>query len=785
MAQNSIIITKWGTGSNASPTTLRTGELAINIEDGRLYYGSASIVKTITASYAITASFALNGGGGGGGGTPGGSVNEFQYNAGGGNFGGASSLTYVSATQIKASGSFTGSFVGNLTGTASYVSGNIFTNSNPALSASYALTASYVNPLNQTVILTGSLLATQSFISTVDYVDWTILTTAQAPTHNEGRVHWSDDAKTLEIDTDVNNFMIEVGHVNVVRVTNQTGAPLAAGKVVYISGSQGNRPKVVTASWDGDTTSATTLGFVAQTINDNNNGYVVTSGLLRNINTNAYPVGTQLYLSSSGDWTSTVPVSPKHEVRLGKVITQNTTTGIIYVDIMNGYELGELHNVLITTPTNGQSLVYSSSLWVNGTPISASHAQTASNGLPPGTSGQILQIDTSNQYQLQTQLKDSAGTTSVDFEGRVLRDTVFTRSVDYEARLLMDTVQGTSVDYQNRILHYPDGTTPALTYGVQDRIDITGSLFVSGAAESGGSGHVLTYNTASGLFTYTASSAIGGGGSATPTGSLLITASANKDTITFTKGDNSTFPITIVPFVIATASFTASVTPTTFTITSASITELSVTGTGITIGNALTDTHKITGSLAITGSTLGGGSGHVLTYNTSSGLIFFTASSAIGSGGGGGGGNSIGELTGDVTAGPASSPAESLAATLKPNLKSGSFGITVDGAGGVISTGQKGYVTMPYSGSILSWTLLGDQAGSCNIDITKSTYSGFPTQTSITGSAPITSTSAQKATSATLTGWTSSFDVGDVFGFNIVSLSGYTRFNLFISTVKF
>jgi len=34
-------------------------------------------------------------------------------------------------------------FVGNLTGTASFVSGNIFTSTNPALSASYALTASY------------------------------------------------------------------------------------------------------------------------------------------------------------------------------------------------------------------------------------------------------------------------------------------------------------------------------------------------------------------------------------------------------------------------------------------------------------------------------------------------------------------------------------------------------------------------------------------------------------------------------------------------------------------
>jgi hypothetical protein len=53
---------------------------------------------------------------------------------------------------------------------------------------------------------------------------------------------------------------------------------------------------------------------------------------------------------------------------------------------------------------------------------------------------------------------------------------------------------------------------------------------------------------------------------------------------------------------IATASFTASVSPTQFTVTSASITEFTVTGTGVTIGNATTDTHTITGSLNISGS---------------------------------------------------------------------------------------------------------------------------------------------------------------------------------------
>jgi hypothetical protein len=47
--------------------------------------------------------------------------------------------TLTASLALRASGSLTGS----LLGTASYVSGSIFTNTNPALSASYALTASY------------------------------------------------------------------------------------------------------------------------------------------------------------------------------------------------------------------------------------------------------------------------------------------------------------------------------------------------------------------------------------------------------------------------------------------------------------------------------------------------------------------------------------------------------------------------------------------------------------------------------------------------------------------
>jgi hypothetical protein len=69
---------------------------------------------------------------------------------------------------------------------------------------------------------------------------------------------------------------------------------------------------------------------------------------------------------------------------------------------------------------------------------------------------------------------------------------------------------------------------------------------------------------------------------------------------------------------IATGSVTASVTPTGFTVVSGSMTEFSVTGTGVTIGSAITDIHQVTGSLNITGSLIITGSINNAALNASS-----------------------------------------------------------------------------------------------------------------------------------------------------------------------
>jgi hypothetical protein len=279
---------------------------------------------------------------------------------------GSSTTIPITASIISAS-----SFTGSLFGTASWA-----VSASRAITSSFALTASYVNPLLQNVIITGSLLVTQSSISKVDYIDFTTTTT---PAFQEGRVNWVDDTKTLAIDTELNGFQIEVGHQNVIRVRNETGITISRGRVVYLSGSSGNRPLIYTSSYEIDPTSAGTVGLVAADIGSSNNGYVISNGLIRDVNTTAFNAGAVLYLSSSGQLSTTAPVAPLHAVRMGKVIT-SAVAGIIHVDVDNGYEIGELHDVVDTSTNSsyGDLLVKSGSVWKSNRQLTGSYGLTGS-----------------------------------------------------------------------------------------------------------------------------------------------------------------------------------------------------------------------------------------------------------------------------------------------------------------------------------------------------------------------------------------------------------------------
>lgn len=113
--------------------------------------------------------------------------------------------------------------------------------------------------------------------------------------------------------------------------------------------------------------------------------------------------------------------------------------------------------------------------------------------------------------------------------------------------------------------------------------------------------------------------------------------------------------------------------------------------------------------------------------------------------------------------------------------RTGAVGLVIDGGGSAITTGVKGFLSIPFACTITGWTLLSTDgsatSGSIVVDIWKDTYANYPPTVAdtITASAKPTLSSVNKNASTTLTGWTTSIAAGDVLGFNVDSASTVTR----------
>lgn len=101
----------------------------------------------------------------------------------------------------------------------------------------------------------------------------------------------------------------------------------------------------------------------------------------------------------------------------------------------------------------------------------------------------------------------------------------------------------------------------------------------------------------------------------------------------------------------------------------------------------------------------------------------------------------------------------------------------LNGGGVVLATGvQRTDVRVPFDCYIEKYEITADQSGSVVVDIWRDTYANYaPVDAdSITASAPVTISSATKATNSTLTGWTRTLKRGDVLRFNVDSVTSIT-----------
>lgn len=219
-------------------------------------------------------------------------------------------------------------------------------------------------------------------VNGITNVDSVVFDTTATTVNTIGGLNWNDADGTLNLGLKGGNVSLQLGQEQVVRVVNKTGANLLESqyKVVRVrvaseGGAQGQKLAVVLAQANNDADSVTTLGIVTEDINNNQEGFITTFGNVSAINTTGslqgetWVDGDVLYLSPTvpGQLTKIKPIAPQHSVTVGYVVYSHAINGKIFVKVDNGYELDELHNVLLSGLTNNNVLTYDSStgLWKN------------------------------------------------------------------------------------------------------------------------------------------------------------------------------------------------------------------------------------------------------------------------------------------------------------------------------------------------------------------------------------------------------------------------------------
>lgn len=174
-------------------------------------------------------------------------------------------------------------------------------------------------------------------------------------------------------DTD-NDGVVDFAKAVKTKVRNSTGAVLHKGHIVYLSGSTGNLPNARYAQANNDANSAQTFGVVYADIPNNGDGFVVMLGAIDTLDTRTTAPnpftsdtlvdGQVIYLSptTAGHITNVKPSAPNHLVYVGYVIRTSPTNGTIEYRIQNGYELDELHDVSVPSPSSNDFLYYDSGL---------------------------------------------------------------------------------------------------------------------------------------------------------------------------------------------------------------------------------------------------------------------------------------------------------------------------------------------------------------------------------------------------------------------------------------
>jgi hypothetical protein len=232
------------------------------------------------------------------------------------------------------------------------------------------------------------------------------------------KMRWDSDLATIVLGM-YDQVPNELGFKNFWLVKNQTGSTITKGSIVYANGTVGASGRITIDKFiaDGSIDAKYLLGITAHDLSNGEDGYVISFGKIRKVNTDTFAAGAILYPSPTvaGVWTDVEPVAPNIDMPIGFCINSHANNGTIAIKVESGYKLHELHDLAITSPVEKASLYYSGGLWRDTTEallVSDTSAFARDNQIS-GTSGQVAYFNSNNSVVSDTALRWSAANKSL------------------------------------------------------------------------------------------------------------------------------------------------------------------------------------------------------------------------------------------------------------------------------------------------------------------------------------------------------------------------------------
>ena len=201
---------------------------------------------------------------------------------------------------------------------------------------------------------------------------------------------------------------ITVGSASELQFTgkNSTGSTISKGKAVYISGAVGNDTTIALA----DNASASTMaafGIVKADIANGASGIVVMSGSVSSINTASFSEGDELYVSTSGDLTTTKPTGTALIQKIAKVAKAAASGSIVVAGA------GRTNDI----PNIAQNYIWKGN--ASGVPVAVENKFTELTDTPAslGSAGQVVSVNSGGTALEFSTVAGTGTVTSVDVSG--------------------------------------------------------------------------------------------------------------------------------------------------------------------------------------------------------------------------------------------------------------------------------------------------------------------------------------------------------------------------------